>query len=192
MLVWLLNQSQLVQRVFWCISACVLTLAIALVIFAPIAWLWVQMDEVRAGRERLGTIKSSISAFSTVPLAADEIIKTDLVMSGSSSAVIQAELQSRLEAMATSSNVTIISAGTASGPTSDTINYVGTRATVSGSVNALQSLLYRIETATPLLIVSNARFIASSRPPADTATRPMVQAQLTVAAAYDLVETADD
>ncbi len=76
---------------------------------------------------------------------------------GESDAVIQANLQTRLTAMATANDAVLISVGNTPIAERAGTRYAGIRANITGTNEAIVGTLYAIETTTPFLTVRSAR-----------------------------------
>lgn len=72
---------------------------------------------------------------------------------GENEAVIQANLQNRLNSLAGSAMVTVLSSGGIPSVELDGVRYVGIRANMQGSLKAIHGALLQLETGKPYLIV---------------------------------------
>jgi len=135
--------------------------------------------DIEQKRETLGQIKAVIALAKTVensttPLATSA---SKEFLSGDSEAIIRGALQTRLNAIAASNEVSVLSAGNAPALTEDGVSYLGLRANVSGTLEGVHGFLLSLETTLPVLFVREAT-IRTTNPLASQNGAPEIFAEV--------------
>lgn len=114
--------------------------------------------DIEQKRETLGQIKAVIALAKTVENSTTPVATSanKEFLSGDSEAIIRGTLQTRLNAMAASNGVSVLSAGNAPALTEDGVSYLGLRANVSGTLESVHGFLLSLETTLPVLFVREA------------------------------------
>ncbi len=108
-----------------------------------------------------------------------------LFMEGDSVAAIQAKLQERLSTVSAASGAVISSVAGVPQLTLDDVNYVGLKADIEGSLEAVHEMFRQLELSLPPLVVRQAHFHGMSEA-GEAASQPVqVSVQLTVLAPVD-------
>lgn len=170
----ILNAPALIRRT--------LALALAVVAIALVGWvLFAAADSIASARadidqkrETLGQIEAVIALAKSIESSGTPATTTDNkeFLTGESEAIIRGALQTRLNAMAASNGVTVLSAGNAPGLIEDGVAYLGLRANVSGSLESVHGFLLSLETTLPVLFVREATLRTTNISPSASPTSP--------------------
>ncbi len=156
----LLNASLARRKMVAVVFALLSTALIAVAILSAVTTLKDQAESLEAKRQQLGrfmairTLKPILTREQQLENAKSERPE---FLAGESEAVIQANLQTRLTAMAATNQSVLISVGNTPIAERDGTRYAGIRANITGTNEAIVDTLYAIETTTPFLTVRSAR-----------------------------------
>lgn len=156
------------------------------VIFLPLNLLSQKAANLQDKREQLGRFERVITASNGLPDDDRSDSASQLFLSGDNQAVMQAELQTRLNALARKNNVTVFSVGPGKIFEANGVRYIGIRANLGGSVAGIHNMLFTLESSVPVLFVRSASFTA----PANSRntlgkSEPNLQTQFTIYGAID-------
>ncbi|WP_245460138.1 type II secretion system protein GspM [Mesorhizobium sp. M1B.F.Ca.ET.045.04.1.1] len=170
----ILNAPALVQRSLALALAIVAMALAGWVLFAAAGSIASARADVEQKRQTLGQIEAVIHLAKNVESAATPVATPDSkeFLSGASEAVIRGALQTRLNAMAASNGVTVLSAGNAPTLSEDGVAYLGLRASVSGSLESVHGFLLRLETTLPVLFVREATLRTTNNSASASPARP--------------------
>ncbi len=118
--------------------------------------LTLEANAIQVKRERLGTLKSLVGLRQSLAGEDTFAISTSSpaeFLQGSSEPIIRSELQSRLNSIASAHGLQVISVGDSPTRLRDNIRYAGLQANLSGTIEAMHSTLFDIETSKPYLII---------------------------------------
>lgn len=176
---WLLNAKPLVRR----------TIALGLAALATIATLWLgavaidglyaakaAVEEKRATLGQLQAVIDLAAHMESVPAPARQSDREFLA--GDSEAIVRGGLQARLNAIATSAGVNVISAGNAPPLDENGLKYVGLRANFSGGLEGIHAVLLDLETSLPVLFIHEAS-LRSTNPVDDSPSEQDIIAEIT-------------
>lgn len=155
----LLNAPRALRR-----AAAILLLACLFAAVGGFVWLTFgsladAANNIQAKRERLGNLQAVIAlrqALRDRNRSAGEAESGPEFLQGASEAVIRANLQSRLTAIASAHGIKILSVGNTPIRQRGNVRYAGLRADFSGTNEAVQATLFDIETSKPYLVIRNA------------------------------------
>jgi general secretion pathway protein M len=102
-------------------------------------------------------------------------------LSGPNEAIIGADLQTRLKAIAEHSGVRIRTMQGQPARSSGTLRYIGAQITITGNIQRIRDALYEIESGKPYLFITNASL--KLVPSATSSEEPVIEAGLDVAGA---------
>lgn len=156
------------------------------VLTVMLATLW--FDGVRAGYDQLQDRRATLGNMLRIieagrqnetTAASIEQVSRKIFLQGASKAVVSASLQSWLGATVQESGAQLQSIENSTLPEADSRSYVGLSATIVGPWRAVQSVIFRIETAEPVLTVQSLdlQSYASGSP---QETEPSVTMQISV------------
>lgn len=168
----ILNAPVLVRR---SLALTLATLAMCLagwIVFSAVDSLTLARADIEQKRETLGQIEAIVALAKTIDSSAAPAASADNkeFLSGESEASIRGALQTRLNAMAASNGVTVLSAGNAPALNEDGVAYLGLRANVSGSLESVHGFLLSLETTLPVLFVREASLRTTNISPSATST----------------------
>ena len=150
---------------------CLVLGGIYLLLVSPILDLYSQREATLTDRRMLAPRLSAAAA--ELPelrarLAELQVAATtrDIVIDGASDAIAAANLQSRIEELASSAGVTIGSTEGLAAENRGGYRRIGLRLAISGDYDGIIKLLAAIETAAPPLVLSNVQFHGVLRPTA--------------------------
>ncbi|TPM16329.1 type II secretion system protein GspM [Mesorhizobium sp. B2-3-5] len=151
----ILNSRLLIRRsvALAIAAACVLLVGwLAFVALSSVASASADIDEKRA---TLGQIEAVVALAKTIEASASPVAASSNgeFLSGESEAVIRGALQTRLNAIAASNGVTVLSAGNAPALNEDGVAYLGLRANVSGTLESVHGFMFSLETTLPVLLI---------------------------------------
>lgn len=142
------------------------------VVVAPVVDLYTQREAALADKR---TLAHRLDAIATgLPRLRNELAELQaaagsrkIVLDGTSDAIASANLQSRLEELATSTDVTIGSTEAVPAENRGPYRRIGLRLAVSGEYASIVKLLGAIDVAAPPIVLSNLQIHAMVRPVAD-------------------------
>ncbi|MER9470751.1 type II secretion system protein GspM [Mesorhizobium sp. M0482] len=118
-------------------------------------------------RETLGELQAVAALAKRLDGAVDPAAaKNPEFLTGESEAVIRGGLQTRLNAIAASNGVTVLSAGNTPALNEAGVNFIGLRANFSGPLEGVHSVILAIETSLPVLFIREATLRAIDIGPA--------------------------
>lgn len=167
----ILNAPVLVRRSL-AIGLAVIAVALASwVVFLALGSIETAKAEVDQKRETLGQLQAIVALAKTIDASAMPAPAgaQGEFLTGESEAVIRGGLQTRLNALAASNKVTVLSAGNAPALNEDGVSYLGLRANVSGSLEAVHGFMLNLETTLPVLFVREATLRTTNTSPTQTA-----------------------
>ncbi|MBA8882022.1 type II secretion system protein GspM [Phyllobacterium myrsinacearum] len=98
---------------------------------------------------------------------------TSSFLTGDSIAVIQAGLQTRVNADASAQNVVVASVGNTPVLVIDGVQYAGVRANIQGNLPSINNTLFQLETSLPPLIIREATIRATNAVQVDGSPQPV-------------------
>lgn len=155
----LLNAPRALRRTVALLLLVCLLAAIGGFVWLTIGSLADAANNIQAKRERLGNLQSVIAlrqALRDRSKSASEVESGPEFLQGASEAVIRANLQSRLTAIASAHGIKILSVGNTPIRQRGNVRYAGLRADFSGTNEAVHATLFDIETSKPYLVIRNA------------------------------------
>ncbi|MER8615171.1 type II secretion system protein GspM [Mesorhizobium sp. M0199] len=167
MLSTILNARPMVRRL--------IALAIAAVAACIAVWvLFMAFDSVasaRAGIEKKREILGQLQAVAVLAKRLDSAsdpaaAPSPEFLTGESEAVIRGGLQTRLNAIAASNGVTVLSAGNAPAVSEAGLDLIGLRANLSGPLEGVHTAILAIETSLPILFIREATLRTTNVGPA--------------------------
>ncbi|MGX5805653.1 type II secretion system protein GspM [Bradyrhizobium sp. Arg314] len=170
----ILNAPVLIRRT---LALTITVLAISLVgwvVFAAAGSIASARADIEQKREALGQIEAVIALAKNIESAAAPVATADSkeFLTGDSEAVIRGALQTRLNAMAASNGVTVLSAGNAPALSEDGVAYLGLRANVSGPLESVHGFLLSLETTLPVLFLREATLRTTNISPSASPASP--------------------
>lgn len=167
MLSTILNARPMLQRL--------IALAIAVAAVCATSWMVVMaLDSIavaEAGiqekREMLGQLQAVAALAKRLDSASDPTAAANPeFLTGESEAVIRGGLQTRVNAIAASNGVTVLSAGNAPAVSEAGVDFIGLRANLSGPLEGVHSTILAIETSLPVLFIREATLRTTNVGPA--------------------------
>ncbi|PBC08186.1 type II secretion system protein GspM [Mesorhizobium sp. WSM3859] len=170
MLTAILNSRLLVRRFLALTIAAFGVLMAGWLIFAALGSIASASADIDQKRETLGQIEAVVALAKTMEASASPAAAAGNgeFLSGESEAVIRGALQTRLNAMAASNKLVVLSAGNAPALNEDGVAYLGLRANVSGTVEGVHGLMLSLETTLPVLFVREATLRVTNVVPSET------------------------
>ncbi|MER8522700.1 type II secretion system protein GspM [Mesorhizobium sp. M1076] len=118
-------------------------------------------------RELLGQLQAVAALAKRLEGAPDPAAATSPeFLTGESEAVIRGGLQTRLNAIAASNGVTVLSAGNAPALSEAGVDFIGLRANLSGPLQGVHNAILGIETSLPVLFIREATLRTTNVGPA--------------------------
>ncbi|WP_352684839.1 type II secretion system protein GspM [Mesorhizobium sp. M0184] len=135
---------------------------------------------IEAKREMLGQLQAVAALAKQLESASDPAAATNPeFLTGESEAVIRGGLQTRLNAIAASNGVTVLSAGNAPALSEAGVDFIGLRANLSGPLQGVHNAVLAIETSLPVLFIREATLRATDvGPAADRTADPELFAEI--------------
>lgn len=130
--------------------------------------------EIEEKRETLGQLQAVAALAKRLDTAAasDPVAAANPeFLTGESEAVIRGALQTRLNAIAASNGVTVLSAGNAPALSESGVDFIGLRANFSGPLEGVHNAILAIETSLPVLFIREATLRTTDVGPAAARTR---------------------
>jgi len=158
MLTTILNSRLLVRRSLTLAIAAIGVLLAGWLIFAALGSVASASADIDQKRETLGQIQAVVALAKTMEASAPPAAATGNgeFLSGESEAVIRGTLQTRLNAIAASNKVVVLSAGNAPSLNEGGVAYLGLRANVSGTLEGVHGFMLSLETTLPVLFIREA------------------------------------
>jgi len=155
----LLNSPLAIRR-----SVAILFVAVAIAIVATgitltASSLYSQAESIRDQRAHLGRLQSAIALKPILEASQQYTVAPDdrpEFLRGASEAVIQANLQTQLIAIAQAQGVDVLSIGNTAILQREGMRFAGLRANLSGNNEGIHGTIYAIETSKPYLIIRRA------------------------------------
>ena len=136
--------------------------AIVLFVATPIWLLWgevsIRSQTIQDKRIELGRYNAIVNRYTPAPNQVEIDVAPRLFLDGTDDGLIQADLQTRINAYVQQPQVIVQSSGPATSFEQDGIRYVGINLALSGTNEGIHKTLLNIESSTPLLLVKSARF----------------------------------
>jgi hypothetical protein len=153
----ILNSRLLVRRSLALAIATIGVLMAGWLILAALGSIGSANADIDQKRETLGQIEAVVALAKTMEVSAPPAAAGNgEFLSGESEAVIRGALQTRLNAMAASNKLVVLSAGNAPALNEDGVAYLGLRANVSGTLEGVHGFMLNLETTLPVLFVREA------------------------------------
>ena len=170
MLAAILNSSLLVRRSVALAIAALCALLAGWLLFAALGGIESANADIDQKRETLGQIEAVVALAKTMEASATPAAATGSgeFLSGESEAVIRGGLQTRLNAMAASNKVVVLSAGNAPALNEDGVAYLGLRADVSGTLEGVHGFMLSLETTLPVLFIREATLRVTNVAPSES------------------------
>ncbi|MBZ9768412.1 type II secretion system protein M [Mesorhizobium sp. CA6] len=164
----ILNSRLLVRRSLALAIAAFGVLVTGWLIFAALGSVASANAGIHQKRETLGQIEAVVALAKTMEASAPPAAAGNgEFLSGESEAVIRGTLQTRLNAIAASNKVVVLSAGNAPALNEDGVAYLGLRANVSGTLEGVHGLMLGLETTLPVLFVREATLRVTNVAPSE-------------------------
>ncbi len=160
LLIKLMNAPLWVRRLVAGALSLVILIFVCFAVFMPFNMLSQKAASLQDKREQLGRFERVITASNGLPEDNRSETASQLFLSGENQAVMQAELQTRLNALARKNNVTVFSVGPGKIFETNGVRYIGIRANLGGSVAGIHNMLFTLESSVPVLFVRSASFTA--------------------------------
>ncbi|CCV09521.1 putative general secretion pathway protein [Mesorhizobium metallidurans STM 2683] len=123
--------------------------------------------EIEEKREILGQLQAVAALAKRLDSVSDPAAGTNPeFLTGESEAVIRGGLQTRLNAIAASNGVTVLSAGNAPALSEAGVDFIGLRANFSGPLEGVHGAILAIETSLPVLFIREATLRTTNVGPA--------------------------
>ena len=189
LLISLMNLPRIAQRLIaWGLLLATLGLGVAIVLCA-IDVVAAKREEIAEGRWTLAKLEKLLAQGAS--LASET--PADLTdgasgpfLPGETIPLIQANLQGRLNSLAAMQSALVISVGNVPALAIDGVQYIGVRADLQGSMEALYNTIFELETSTPPLLIREAT-IRSTGNPGDALSGPVeLVAQITLYGAIEI------
>ncbi|QPC90772.1 type II secretion system protein GspM [Mesorhizobium sp. INR15] len=172
MLTAILNSRLLVRRSVALAIAAMCVLLVGWIVFAALGTVASASADIEEKRATLGQIEAVVALAKTIEASAAPVAGTTdgEFLSGESEAVIRGTLQTRLNAIAASNGVTVLSAGNAPVLNEDGVAYLGLRANVSGTLEGVHGFMLSLETTLPILFIRETTLRATNVAPSQVPT----------------------
>lgn len=171
MLTQILNSRVLIRRSVALGIAAVCALLVGWLLFAALGSIALASADIDQKRATLGQIDAVVALARTVEASSSPVADTSNreFLSGESEAVIRGSLQTRLNTIAASNKVTVLSAGNAPVLNEDGVAYLGLRANLSGTLEGVHGFMLSLETTLPILFIRETMLRPTNIAPSETA-----------------------
>ncbi|MER8963827.1 type II secretion system protein GspM [Mesorhizobium sp. M0701] len=169
MLSTILNAHPLVRRLIALTIAAAAACVASWVVFMAFDSVASAKAGVEEKREMLGQLQAvaALAKHLDSAAASDPAAATNSeFLTGESEAVIRGGLQTRLNAIAATNGVIVLSAGNAPALTEAGVNFIGLRASFSGPLEGVHNAILAIETSLPVLFIREATLRTTNVGPA--------------------------
>lgn len=166
MLSTILNAHPLVRRLIALAIAAAAVCIAGWVVFTAFDSIAAAHTEIQEKREMLGQLQAVAALAKRLDSASDQAAANPEFLTGESEAVIRGGLQTRLNAIAASNGVTVLSAGNAPALRETGVDFIGLRANFSGPLEGVHSTILGIETSLPVLFIREATLRTTNVGPA--------------------------
>ncbi|TGQ73015.1 general secretion pathway protein GspM [Mesorhizobium sp. M00.F.Ca.ET.186.01.1.1] len=155
MLTAILNSRLLLRRSLAVAIAGLCALLAGWLLFAALGSVASARSDIDDKRATLGQIDAVVALAKTMEASAPPPAASGRgeFLSGDSEAIIRGGLQTRLNAIATSNKVVVLSAGNAPALNENGVAYLGLRANVSGTLEGVHGFMLSLETTLPVLFI---------------------------------------
>ena len=153
----ILNTSPLVRRLIALALAAVTACVLAWAVLAGLDSVASAQAGIEEKRELLGQLQSVAALAKRLDSAASPVVAANPeFLTGESEAIIRGGLQTRLNTIATTNGVNVLSAGNAPLLSEAGVDYIGLRANLSGPLEGIHNAILAIETSLPVLFIREA------------------------------------
>lgn len=167
MLSTILNARPMVRRLIAVAIAAAAACVTSWAVFLALDSIAVAKAGIEDKREMLGQLQAVAALAKRLDSASDPTAAAKPeFLTGESEAVIRGGLQTRLNAIAASSGVTVLSAGNAPALSEAGVDFIGLRANFSGPLEGVHSTILAIETSLPVLFIREATLRTTNVGPA--------------------------
>ncbi|MER8887675.1 type II secretion system protein GspM [Mesorhizobium sp. M0816] len=169
MLSTILNARPTVRRLIALAIATAVACVTGWVVFMAFESVAVAKAGIEEKREMLGQLQAVAALAKRLNSAAASdpaVGATAEFLTGESEAVIRGGLQTRLNAIAASNGVTVLSVGNAPALTEAGVDFIGLRANFSGPLEGVHNAILAIETSLPVLFIREATLRTTNVGPA--------------------------
>ncbi|RWD47028.1 MAG: general secretion pathway protein GspM [Mesorhizobium sp.] len=167
MLSTILNARPMVRRLIAAAIAAATACVAGWVVFTAFDSVAAAEAGIQEKREMLGQLQAVAALAKRLDSASDPAAATNTeFLTGESDAVIRGGLQTRLNAVAASNGVSVLSAGNAPALNEAGVDFIGLRANISGPLEGVHSTILAIETSLPVLFIREATLRTTNVGPA--------------------------
>lgn len=153
----ILNTSPLVRRLIALALAAVTACVLAWAVLAGLDSVASAQAGIEEKRELLGQLQSVAALAKRLDSAVSPVVAANPeFLTGESEAIIRGGLQTRLNTIATTNGVNVLSAGNAPLLSEAGVDYIGLRANLSGPLEGIHNAILAIETSLPVLFIREA------------------------------------
>lgn len=171
MLSTILNARPMVRLLIAVAIAAAAVCATSWAVFTALASIAVAEAGIQEKREMLGQLQAVAALAKRLDSASGPTAAANPeFLTGDSEAVIRGALQTRLNAIALSNGVTVLSVGNAPALSEAGVEFVGLRANFSGPLEGIHNAILAIETSLPLLFIREATLRTTNVGPATSQT----------------------
>ncbi|QIA22019.1 type II secretion system protein GspM [Mesorhizobium sp. AA22] len=169
MLSTILNARPIIRRLIAVAIAAAAACATGWVVYMALDSIAVAEAGIQEKREMLGQLQAVAVLAKRLDAAAvsdPAAASNPGFLTGESEAIIRGGLQTRLNAIAASNGVTVLSAGNAPALSEAGVDFIGLRANFSGTLEGVHSTILAIETSLPVLFIREATLRTTNVGPA--------------------------